>query len=422
MSDKQFLKRLFQAYYEERQDSIPAVDLMEHREFGFIPWEKPIMIRHMSFSNAQTFRDYLVKNSPMHVYSSGSLYMLPNIPDMSKKQYQGCDLIIDIDVDHFPTPCKVDHDKWYCKECEKAGKGMPPAKCPKCGGIKFDSLSWICSECLDAAKTEIKKLLYDFLIPDFGIQKDELHLAFSGHRGYHLKVQNEKIRSLTSEERREIVDYVSGHNLSYEALGLRERGNTIFGLLKDNIGWSHKIVTKIEYLLITYDNDQLRDVFTEFDLSTTVIDSLLKSKNYFLNVLSKNHNVWTMEGFGLANWKKFLDGIVHLISAEIDEPVTIDIHRLIRYPGSLHGKSGFKVQELTLDELDAFTPLNVNEPERDPIVFQSQNIQKIKISAIEVPPTTLKDETYGPYKKGEVVELPNHVAVFLLCKGVAQTV
>jgi hypothetical protein len=46
-------------------------------------------------------------------------------------------------------------------------------------------------------------------------------------------------------------------------------------------------------------------------------------------------------------------------------------------------------------------------------------MHKIKIIEKEVPQTKIKGETYGPYKQGEVFEVPNHIAVFLLCKEVA---
>ena len=86
MSDNKFLKRLFQAYYKERQKNIPLVNLFERREFGFIPWEKQIMIRHVGFNNPENFKKYLIENGPKHVYSSGSLYLLPENPEMKKKK------------------------------------------------------------------------------------------------------------------------------------------------------------------------------------------------------------------------------------------------------------------------------------------------------------------------------------------------
>ncbi len=424
MSDKAYLKRLFQAYYKKKKFVIPNINLFDQREFGFIPWDKQIMIRHMAFRSPENLLKYLSENGPRHVYSSGSIYLQPDNLDMNKKEYKECDLIVDIDVDHFYTPCKDDHDLWWCEECGKSGKGMPE-ECPKCGKSKFKTTNWICSDCLEIAKNEIKKLINNFLIPDFGIDEKDLKIAFSGHRGYHLKVENKKIMSLLSEERREIVDYITGDNLSFEILGLTEKRGTIYGLSKANLGWSQKIVTKIEELL-RKSNVEIEHFLLDkrkVGFNPHIVKAFIKSKDDFLEVLSNsNKNIWSIEGFGLQKWKKFLKGIVNEIGVNIDEPVTIDIHRLIRYPGSLHGKSGFKVQELTLEELDDFNFLNEQNMTLDPIVFEGQNFQKLEIIEQNLPATKIKGESFGPYKKGEKIDVPHHIAVFLLCKEVAKII
>jgi DNA primase small subunit len=418
--DSAFLKRLFNAYYKEQKHKIPAQDSISAREFGFIPWDKSIMIRHMGFKNKENLIKYVINNTPRHMYSSGSLYENPDHQTMEDKNYKGCDLIIDIDVDHFYTPCKEDHDFWECKECGEIGMGMIN-KCPECGKLKLQKLSWICNHCLNIAKEEIFKLINNFLIPDFGIKEEEIHIAFSGHRGYHLKVRNEKIRTLSSEGRRELADYLSGNNISFELMGLQKIGENIYGLLRENQGWSQKIVHKIEEILHTYSNAELSSLLNNFGLNKDVVRSFINSKEYFLSILNdSSRNTWNIEGFGLINWKKFLRGIVDIVGAEIDEPVTIDIHRLIRYPQSLHGKTGFKVSELSIQDLVAFNPLDEKNPNLDPIVFQSKkNLHKIKIIERRVPQTRIKGKDYGPYNKDEVIDVPNHIAVFLLSKGVA---
>ena len=423
MTDKTYLTRLFKAYYKENQSGIPAIDSFEQREFGFIPWDKQMMIRHTSFKNLENLVRFLIDHGPKHTYSSGTLYLKPDNPDMSKKEYQGCDLIVDIDVDHFYTPCKDDHDQWQCKECGKSGKGMEE-KCPKCGKRKLSTLTWICEKCLNIAKNEIVKLVYDFLIPDFGIKEEDMKITFSGHRGYHLKIENKDIRMLSSDERRDIADYISGQNISFEILGLREIGGIIYGIFSQNMGWSQKIIKKIQEFL-KKPNVEIENLMLDkrkFNFNPKLINSFLKYKDDFLDIISNNKsNIWAIEGFGINTWKKFLEEIVKEIGINIDEPVTVDIHRLIRYPGTLHGATGFKVQELELNELENFSPLNENKENLDPIVFKSENIQKIEITESFVPATKISDIAYGPFKKGDKVEVPHHIAVFLLCKGVAKT-
>ncbi len=50
-------------------------------------------------------------------------------------------------------------------------------------------------------------------------------------------------------------------------------------------------------------------------------------------------------------------------TAEIDEPVTSDIKRLIRLPLSLHGKTGLKVTPMDREELTGFDPLRDAVPD-----------------------------------------------------------
>jgi DNA primase small subunit len=425
MDDISYLKRLFQAYYKEKSNEFPRINSFKKREFGFIPWDKrTIMKRHMSFNNINNLIKYLIIEAPRHIYSSGSIYIQPDNSDMIKKQYQGCDLIFDIDVDHFYTSCKNDHDIWYCVECGSTGTGMQ-RKCPKCNTLKLKSLTWICEECLKVAKNELIKLIYHFLIPDFGISIEKMKIAFSGHRGYHLKIEDEQIRNLTGEERREITSYVSGNNISLDILGLRKHNEVIYGLMRENIGWPQKIINKIDEFLHKNSDKDITTVLSRFGLNTNAIKSFLNSKSDFLQILSrKDHNIWNIEGFGLQTWTNFLQGFINEIGVEIDEPVTIDIHRLIRYPGSLHGKTGFKVQELYIDQIDNFNPLNEWNEDLDPIVFKSKDniTQKLEIIEPKVPLTNIKGESFGPYNQGEKIEVPHHFAVFLLCKGVAKMV
>ena len=427
MADTIYLKRLFKAYYQEKQSVLPEVSNFNLREFGLIPWkEKVFMKRHKSFDNPGKLNNYIIANPPRHLYSSGSIYLQPDASDMNSKKYQGCDFIIDIDVDHFYTPCKDEHDLWTCKDCGEEGTGMPKS-CPKCSGSKFTKVSWVCDQCLDVAKNEITKLIFNFLIPDFGIDENNFRIAFSGHRGYHLKIESEDLRKLNSEERREIVDYITGKNLNFEILGLTERFNRINGLLEENIGWSQKIMKKVIELL-AQPEEVIENMLLDknlFDFTQFYVKSFLNSKDDFLELITKGErNVWSIEGFSLTKWKKFLRGIVQQVGIEIDEPVSIDVHRLIRYPGSLHGKTGFKVQEIELNELDGFNPLDESNEKLDPIVFKSKKklTQKLEVVENKIPKTKIKGESFGPYVKGDKIDVPHHFAVFLLCKEVAQTI
>lgn len=419
MNEHSYLKRLFQAYYKENMSSIPLIKSYNQREFAFVPWDIEIMNRHISFKDRSELLNALGNYAPKHMYSSGTLYHQPEVPSMDKKGYIGCDLLIDIDVDHFYTPCKENHDIWFCKDCKKPQNGMPPRKCPKCGNSSIQTLSWICEECLNAAKIEILKLIWDFLIPDFDITEEDINIAFSGHRGYHLKIENEKIRSLSSSERRELVDYLTGDNISFVRLGLDYLDSDL-RLLRNNFGWTQKILNKIEKMFNNYPNDVLIEILknSKYGLKRDNIEYLLNNKENILNAFRN------LKKFGEKTWYKFLEGIIDDIGAKIDKPVTIDVHRLIRYPGSLHGKTGFKVQELTINQLNDFNPLDEKKEKLDPVYFARKkdvNIE-LKVSEPFIPQTKIKGEKFGPYSQDSIINVPLHIGVFLLCREVVKTI
>ena len=94
---------------------------------------------------------------------------------------------------------------------------------------------------------------------------------------------------------------------------------------------------------------------------------------------------------------------------ETDEPVTADVRRLIRCPGSLHGGSGLRVTSLSLRDLEDFDPL------QDAVVFGDESVPL----EIQKPfNTEMRGQSYhleeGP------TELPACVAVFLMARGVAE--
>jgi DNA primase small subunit len=103
------------------------------------------------------------------------------------------------------------------------------------------------------------------------------------------------------------------------------------------------------------------------------------------------------------------DQFVEVLGGETDEPVTADVRRLIRCPGSLHGGSGMRVTPLTLRDLEDFDPL------QDAVVFGEE---PVPLQILKPFKTQMRGVSYnlveGP------TELPACVAVFLMCRGVAE--
>ncbi len=143
---------------------------------------------------------------------------------MDKKGWLGADLVFDIDADHIPSACNKIHDEFICAKCGFSGRGITPEVCPACEGTKFATKTWPCELCIQSAREEAAKLI-DMLSNDFGFSLDELHVFFSGHRGYHVHVEDEAVRSLDAMARKEIVDYVMGLGLAVlEKDAQREEG------------------------------------------------------------------------------------------------------------------------------------------------------------------------------------------------------
>src|SRR5437667_8049984 len=171
-----FVKAHFRRYYEQTKPILP--DRFGRREFGFMFWTAGIVQRHLGFSREDELKSFLVSRVPAHVYYSSAYYEKPNASTMEEKGWLGADLVFDLDADHIP-----------------GGK----------------SLSY--PEMLEAVKHGIVKLWDRFLQTELGFDEKRMRIVFSGGRGYHIHVLDERVLSLGSHERREIVDFITAKGL-----------------------------------------------------------------------------------------------------------------------------------------------------------------------------------------------------------------
>src|SRR2546430_1301985 len=144
---------------------------------------------------------------------------------MEEKGWLGADLIFDLDADHLPNAAKMSYP-----------------------------------EMLEAIRLKIIHLYDDFLRSDFGFEEKAMRLVFSGGRGYHIHVFDERVWPLGSHERREIVDFITGKGLEVDSV-FREsafdkqdfQGHTrvqtpVVAPTKDDPGWRGKIMRGINSL------------------------------------------------------------------------------------------------------------------------------------------------------------------------------
>lgn len=372
---------------------------MEMREFAFLLFNGKTMLRHKGYRRVEAFRDSLKDLSPSNVYYSCAYYGIPD-EEMSAKGWTGADLVFDIDADHIPTPCKDEHDTWRCRKCGAAGRGAKPEECPKCAGQKFDVVKWPCEICLEAAKKETIKLV-DILDADFGFSPDELTLAFSGHRGYHVHVENESVRKLGATARKEIVDYMMGVGLDPTFQGFEiQRG--IAPSLED-FGWKGRLARAAYESLTTMPEQPER-------AGSRKIKTIVQQKERTLERW-KGEGPWVLVGkVSSTSWERIIHEAIDSQSVKIDTVVTTDVHRLIRLSNTLHGETGLKKVEFASSEIERFDPF------KSAIAF-SEDL--IRVEVAEAPQFRLGDTVYGPFND-QRAELPAAAAMFLLCKGLAQ--
>ncbi len=398
---REFIQQKFQEYYKQNPESIKSPTSLEKREFGFLLFKEKVMLRHKGFKSVGALCNFLQNTTPSDVYYSSSYYDKPE-EEMDAKGWIGADLIFDIDADHIPTRCNKNHDIWACKNCGTSGHGLKPIKCPKCQLQKFNEISWPCDTCLESAKQETIKLL-EILEKDFGFYQKEMVLAFSGHRGYHVHIEHETIKTLDSMARKEIVDYVIGLGLKPGLQGFEKKENRV--RLQD-AGWRGRIAKGTYEFLLTANPEQLKKTGLSKAQAALIIQQREKTLKSW-----KEENPWKIvKGITMDAWDKIVREGVDRQSAKIDTVVTTDVHRLIRLANTLHGETGLKKIEMPICEIGDFDPF------KSAIAFKHGNTI---IDVSRAPKFRLGDNFYGPYTN-QRVGLPTAAAMLLLCKGTAK--
>lgn len=397
---KRYLKQKFRAHYEKRDIRLPPG--FSGREWGFIrfdPLPEVIMQRHKAFLSPGEVHDYLAALAPAHAYYSTAYYGRPAAHRMNEKEWQGADLIFDLDADHLPGSRQTYADM------------------------------------LDHVKSESLKLA-DFLLNDFGFSENAIELVFSGGRGYHFHIYDEKVLELDSAERREIVNYIGGRGIGSKYFLKKEamvgdvgtgtktfKGKTNvpskYSIKDYDSGWGKRIARFMTDYLRTEAGKDDKEMFADLrtgmnagDASIQKLGEIGKNEAALSDIETKGR----LEFFKNFEFKAFFEYIVDRtiselgvdFGASVDEPVTGDIKRLIRLPGSLHGGSGFAVKTIPLSRLEAFEPLT------DALAFGGT---PTKVNVLRPFSFEIGGKAYE-LEEG-AAELPEYAAVYLMCRGVA---
>ncbi|MBC7081414.1 MAG: DNA primase catalytic subunit PriS [Thermoplasmatales archaeon] len=369
-----FLKRKFFSYYIHPKIIFPS--RIERREYAFIPFGGE-MHRHLAFSSREKILDYLKSEIPAHAYYSSAYYSNPSAERMDEKKWMGADLIFDLDADHLPNSDKMSYE-----------------------------------ESLEEVKKEAIKLL-SFLTDDFGFSENEIEIYFSGSRGYHFHVKNSRILSLGAQERREIVDYVTGRGLIIENF-LKEkvipRGKFTDKTIEIDIkeGWKKRFANALANFFKEIKTKEKKEAINEL----VNIGASKKTAEEIYDLLTDERIKRIEEGKidQATPFKRIIKPLIEKIFISLqsgaDEPVTSDIKRLIRLPGSLHGKSGLRVAKV--ESIEDFEPL------RDAVVFGEEEVEVNVFKPFKI---RMMENNFD-IKEGKE-KLPEYLAVFLIARGFA---
>lgn len=372
---RKYLSGRFKDYYRTNKIELPPN--YKKREWGYIPWSDTPMVRHISYfeMGGQGLKTYFSQEAPHSIFFSCSRYEHPGRKNMDDKNWIGADLVFDIDAPEIPN---TDED---------------------------DSMEVK----LNKAKKEAIKLI-DFIKND--LEYEEYKITFSGGKGFHVHVRDDEVQELGSSQRDEITEYLNPKEISLEDLLKKEPSRNYLRVPHPCYGWSKRFYEKyldrikklrkfeeeeLEKYLKSFENKySLEESKRELEKKTTIIgeinrDSFLYEESWrILSKMVKNKAVW------------------------IDQPVTRDVKRLIRLPNSLHGKSGLKTTVIPEEELSDFKPLTDSVPEKFRKTEKKLELEIMKDSMVNI------DGIEQEVKEGENRRFPEHIAIHLMCRGIAE--
>lgn len=360
----EFVKQRFAEYYQRQNLTVPSS--LEQREWGFVFFDAAAevrMRRHMAFADPLELGAYVKNLVPAHVYYSTAYYQTPSAATMNDKNWAGADLIFDLDADHIV----------------RGPYAMMLAR----------------------VKEETEKLL-GMLTDELGFARNHIRVAFSGGRGYHIHVTDIAVRGWGSPERREVVDYVCGIGLDPDVMlapggaqsGWRRR---YAEALRAHLLWLAGLDPAEATAYLAGLEGIGKQAAAKF---LADLDALLAKES---GDLLKNRVVRAITA--APDFEERLRDA----GARADEPVTTDIKRLIRTPGSLHGGSGMRVVPLGIRDFADFDPLV------DAVVFGDRDV-RVDMKANFT--TSLLGNTYT--LKAGVQSVPEALAIFLCCRNMAE--
>jgi len=395
------LRRMLKGFYDSAE--IATVPQISEREFGIGDFGKKISSRHLAFKNAKELNTFLREKTPFYISYSSARYELPAARPMEKKGFVGGDLIYEFDADDIKTDCKSSHDSWKCPQCGSSGKGNV-RECSSCGaGTKIDE--WVCPECITETKKQTLRMLRA-LENDFNFS-DGVQVNFSGSKGFHTHVRSSAVQKLSRAARLELLDYLTGTNLSLEAMGFVFSKGSVScprrGIAK---GWAKRLLAKAQAAFEAGDADRIGVMGS---VLSGAASKLLKEKQRIISGMERGQLLSASGVKPEKFWKSALQYIASEEQLTLDRQTSVDINKIIRVPNTLHGSTGLQAKIADVSSLNGFDAL------KESVVLPES---EMKISNASSPKFYVGGKWFGPFKE-ENVSLPSYAAFFLLARGAA---
>jgi DNA primase catalytic subunit len=143
-----------------------------------------------------------------------------------------------------------------------------------------------------------------------------------------------------------------------------------------------------------------------------VAKRICKEKDDILAKMSESPTWWgALRQHDVKRFNLIANAAIRDVACNIDERVTIDTKRLMRYPNTLHGKSGLKASKIAYRDLKRFDPLV------DAVAFKGGSI---KVYVRDIPRIRIGNDEIGPIKDGVEAEVSKALGIYLMCRGAAE--
>lgn len=355
------------------------------REFSFT-LQNDVYVRYQSFLNKQEFEKELMKMNPCKI-DIGAIY---NHPPKDRNRYhsgtfkaQTKELVFDIDM--------TDYDD--VRSC--------------CQGAD------ICTKCWTLMKIAIR-IIDEALRDDFGFR--HILWIYSGRRGVHCWVCDDKARKLSAHARSAIVEYMSilkSGSLEKRVLlhspvhpYIRRCINIVndywlkYGIEDQKLLETEESVKK---LLKLVPDEQLRSQIMEASLA----DSKLTSRQKWEKIREACLNQYSLDKKKNAKLRfTTIEMMFEYCFPRLDVNVSIGVNHLLKSPFCVHPKTGrvcVPIDPKNVDDFDPFTVPTISE-----LCHEIENLEKTTddtISDENQPPTPKKRCFFRKTRLAEYMEV-----------------